>query len=108
MNWLRVTPQPRLKYTRTHAPAAELTPNHSTRLRYALVMATPGHPGSDPAQAQHVFRELLAQTELMTPGEISLTTIHLKEVESRIMLAAGNRSTAHRKLGNCDDGTRGL
>jgi hypothetical protein len=68
--------------------AAELTPNPSTRLRYGLVLATPGHSGSDPLQAQHVFRELLAQTELMTPGEISLTTIHLKEVESRIMLAA--------------------
>ena len=68
--------------------AAELTPNPSTRLRYALVLATPGHPGGDPKLAQQIFRDLLAQTELMTPGEISLATIHLKEVESRIMLSA--------------------
>jgi hypothetical protein len=68
--------------------AAELTPNPSTLLRYALILATPGHPGADPDAAQDMLRELLAQTELMTPGEISLATIHLKEVESRIMLGA--------------------
>lgn len=68
--------------------AAELTPNPSTRLRYALILATPGHSGTDPNEAQHIFRDLLAQTELMTPDEISLTTIHLKEVESRIKLGA--------------------
>jgi hypothetical protein len=68
--------------------AAELTPNPSTRLRYALVLATPGHAGSDPRLAQQIFRDMLAQTELMTSGEISVATIHLNEVESRIMLSA--------------------
>lgn len=68
--------------------AAQLTPSPSTRLRYALVLATPGHPGANPSEAQSIFRDLLAQTELMTQGEVYLATIHLNEVESRIMLGA--------------------
>ena len=66
--------------------AATLTPGPSTRLRYALVLATPGHSGNNPQQAQSMFRELLAQTELMTPSEIALATINLKSVEKQIVL----------------------
>ncbi|NIA27480.1 MAG: hypothetical protein GWP02_05435, partial [Desulfobulbaceae bacterium] len=36
-----------------------LTPGPSTHLRYALVLATPGHPESDPESAQSLLRELL-------------------------------------------------
>ena len=68
--------------------AATLTPGPSTRLRYALVLATPGHSGNNPQQAQSMFRELLAQTELMTPSEIALATINLKSVEKQIVLGA--------------------
>lgn len=68
--------------------AAKLTPGPSTRLRYALILATPGHAGSNPQQAQGIFRDLLAQTELMTPSETALATIHLRSVEERIMLGA--------------------
>ncbi|HSD70327.1 MAG TPA: hypothetical protein VLB07_12280 [Woeseiaceae bacterium] len=68
--------------------AAQLTPDPSTRLRFALVLATPGHAGADPAAAQTILRELLAQQELMTPGEISLATISLRQVEEQIMLGA--------------------
>ncbi len=66
--------------------AVELTPGPSTRLRYALVLATPGHTGSNAQEAQAVFRELLAQPELMTPSESALATIHLKSVEQQIVL----------------------
>ena len=68
--------------------AAELTPNPSTRLRYALVLATAGHTETSPSEAQIIFRDLLSQTELMTPDEIALATIHLLSVEERIMLGA--------------------
>ncbi len=71
--------------------AAKLTPGPSTQLRFALVLATPGHPGSNPQQAQGVFRELLSQTELLTPSEIALATIHLKAVEQLIVLGAETR-----------------
>ncbi len=71
--------------------AAKLTPGPSTQLRFALVLATPGHSGSNPQQAQGVFRELLSQTELLTPSETALATIHLKAVEQLIVLGAETR-----------------
>ncbi len=71
--------------------AAKLTPGPSTRLRYGLVLATPGHSGSNPQEAQDVFRELLSQTEVMTPAEIALAGIHLKIVEQKIVLDAETR-----------------
>ncbi len=65
--------------------AAQLTPNASTNLRLGLVLAVPGHPESDPKQAQSILREVLAQTILLTPAEISLATIHLNNVERQIV-----------------------
>lgn len=66
--------------------AATLTPDTMSRLRFALVLATPGHPGSDPERAQAMLRELLAQPELLTPMERSLAVIHLRQVEQRLVL----------------------
>ena len=71
--------------------AATLTPGPSTLLLYALVLATPGHAETDPLKAQSLFRELLSGTELMTPAEIALATIHLKNVEQRLVLGAETR-----------------
>jgi hypothetical protein len=71
--------------------AAELMPGPSTNLRFALVLATPGHAGADAEHAQSLLRELLAQTPLLTPAEVSLATIHLKAVEERIVLSAEAR-----------------
>ncbi len=64
--------------------AAELAPDPSTRLRLGLILATPGHAGSDAERAQSVLREVLAQTELMTTAEIAFATIALNNVESEI------------------------
>jgi len=71
--------------------AAQLTPNPSTTLRYALVLATPGHPESDPREAQSLLRELLSRPELMTQSEIALATIYLKSTEQAIMQNAEAR-----------------
>ena len=71
--------------------AATLTPDPSTRLRYALVLASPGHAETNSAGAQSMFRELLAQTEMLTPVEVALATIHLQEVEERLVLDAEAR-----------------
>jgi len=70
---------------------AQLTPGPQTNLRFALVLATPGHPESDPELAQSLLRELLAQVELMTPAEISLATIHLNSAEQLIVVNAEAR-----------------
>ena len=68
--------------------ASDLTPSPSTNLRLGLVLAIPGHPESDPVQAQQLLREVLTQTVLLTPAEISLATIHLNNVERQIVADA--------------------
>jgi hypothetical protein len=70
---------------------AQLTPNPSTRLRFALVLGTPGHPESDPQQAQSILRELMAQPALMTPAEIALATIYLHTTEQLALLNSETR-----------------
>ncbi len=70
---------------------ATLTPGPNTQLRLALVLATPGHPESNPEQAERLLREVLTQTELLTQSEISLATIHLNNVESLIVANAEAR-----------------
>ncbi len=73
------------------ASASQLTPGPSTNLRLALVLATPGHSETDPAQAESMLREVLAQTELLTSAEIALATIHLNSVERLIVTTAEAR-----------------
>jgi hypothetical protein len=68
--------------------AAELTPNPSTTLRYAMVLATPGHPDTDPQRAQLLLRELLAKQELMTQSEIALAMIYLRSAEELYVLTS--------------------
>ncbi len=70
-----------------------LTPHPSTNLRFALVLATPGHAGSDPQRAQSMLRALREQTELLTPAEIALTDIQLKEVDERVRLTVASRES---------------
>lgn len=64
--------------------AAQLTPGPSTNLRYGLVLATPGHPHSDPARAVPILRDVLAQSELLTQAEIALANVHLRSAESLV------------------------
>ena len=71
--------------------AATITPGTSTRLRYALVLATPGHAETNGTEAQSILRDLLAQPELLSRSEIALATIHLAEVEERLVLGAEAR-----------------
>lgn len=73
------------------ASGAKLTPGPQTNLRFALVLATPGHAESDPQKAQGLLREILTQRELMTSAEIALATIHLKATEELIVRDAEAR-----------------
>ena len=60
---------------------AQLTPGPQTNLRYALVLATPGHPESDAAQAASMLREVLAAPALLTQAEIALASVALHSAE---------------------------
>jgi len=65
--------------------AARLTPNPSTKLRYALVLAIPGHPESNASEAQSLLRELLVDVELMTSYEASLAQVFLSSAENQLI-----------------------
>ena len=71
--------------------AATLTPGPSTRLRYALVLASPGHSGSNPGEAQTMLRDLLSQPEMLTESESALATIFLNTAESSVVLGTEAR-----------------
>ncbi|MGI9236869.1 MAG: hypothetical protein ACR2QZ_05700 [Woeseiaceae bacterium] len=70
---------------------ALLTPGPNTELRLGLVLATPGHAESNPEKAESLLREVLAQSPLLTPAEISLATIHLNNVTRFIVANAEAR-----------------
>jgi predicted RNA-binding Zn ribbon-like protein len=55
-------------------------------LKYALALATPGHPGSDATLAEQRLSALLASADALLPEERMLVTIHLREVEQRLIL----------------------
>ena len=82
---------------------ALLTPGPNTELRYALVLATPGHPESNPEKAQSILREVLAQPALLTPAEISLATIHLNNVERFIVVNCRGSPAARLELASCEN-----
>ncbi|MGH8495700.1 MAG: hypothetical protein ACREVN_06160 [Gammaproteobacteria bacterium] len=63
----------------------------TNRLRLALVLGQPGHPTTDALEAQGMLIELLATPESLLPDERALATIHLQEIEERLILEAENR-----------------
>jgi len=65
------------------------TPSH--QLRYALVLATPGHAGFDLAHAQQLLRELLAAPEALLPVERALALVTLRTVDRQIQLGSENQ-----------------
>lgn len=61
--------------------SSQLTPGPQTDLRFALVLATPGHAEADADQAQSMLREILARPELLTQAETALATTHLQSAQ---------------------------
>ena len=73
---------------RNAATAADTSPTTTNRLTLALALATPGHPSSDPTQAQQLLSDLLAAGDTLLPEERILALVHLKDVEQRLILDA--------------------
>jgi hypothetical protein len=61
-------------------------PTPSNRLRYAIVLATPGHAGFDPATAHHLLQALLSDPEALSDGERALATVVNQELGSLLSL----------------------
>ncbi len=71
--------------------AADILPTTSNRLRYALALATPGHPGADPVAAQRQLSELLGASENLLTVERRLAQVQLQQVEQTLALKAENQ-----------------
>lgn len=69
----------------------ETAPTPSHELRYAMVLATPGHPGTDCAKAQQLLRELIATQETLLPTERAMAFLTLKNVDLTLSQAAENQ-----------------
>ena len=76
------------EYARTAAANAPTTLN---RLRYALLLALPGHAGYAPVAARRQLAELLARPELLLPSEQWLASLALADVDERLVLLAESR-----------------
>lgn len=73
---------------RNVAAAADAAPTTTNELNLALALATPGHPSSNPAEAQRMLSELLAKDNALLPDERVLALVQLKDVEQRLILDA--------------------
>jgi hypothetical protein len=69
----------------------ELAPTPAHQLRFALVLAAPGHAATDLARAQRLLRELLATPETLLPTERALAFLESQRVEQQLVLAAENK-----------------
>jgi hypothetical protein len=70
--------------------AYERSPQGGAQLRYALLLATPGHPGRDPAKAQTLLRQLVAQPETLVPIERAVAQVELAQLDRELGLKADN------------------
>jgi len=70
--------------------AFERSPRGSAQLRYALLLATPGHAARDPAMAQTLLRELAAQPETLVPIERAVALIELAQLDRELDLKVDN------------------
>jgi hypothetical protein len=69
----------------------ETAPTPSRQLRFALILATPGHPGTDLPRAQRLLRELMANPEMLMSSERSLAFLELQQIDDHLTLEGENR-----------------
>jgi len=76
---------------RAAASAADAAPTTTNQMNLALALATPGHPSSNPVEAQKMLSALLASGDALLPEERVLALVSLKDVEQRLILDAEAR-----------------
>jgi len=69
----------------------DIAPTPSHQLKLALVLGTPGHPGTNLPKAQGMLRVLMANPEMLLPGERSLAFLTLSQIDDHLTLEAENR-----------------
>ena len=69
----------------------DTAPTPSRELKLALILGTPGHPATNLPKAQGLLRELMANPEMLLPGERALTFLELSQIDDHLTLDAENR-----------------
>jgi hypothetical protein len=69
----------------------ETAPTPSRQLRFALVLANPGHPATDLPRARKLLGELLANPEMLLSGERALAFLEVQQIDDHLTLEAENR-----------------
>ena len=69
-------------------------PTTVNTLRYAIALAVPGHPASNPLQAKKLLEQLLATPERMTAAERSVAQTMLNISDQWLKMQADNRRLA--------------
>ena len=67
-------------------------PSTQKRLRYAFVLAVPGHAASDAAGARTLLGEALATPETLLPSERALAELMVRDLDARLSLAQENET----------------
>jgi len=67
-------------------------PSTQKRLRYAFVLAVPGHAASDPAGARTLLGEALATPETLLPSERALADLMVRDLDARLALTRENET----------------
>ena len=85
------TPSDQAEIVATAQRDYEIAPTPSRQLRYALILATHGHPGTDLPRAQRLLRELMANPEMLMASERSLAFLELQQIDDHLTLEGENR-----------------
>lgn len=85
------TPSEQAEISATAQRDYETAPTPSRQLRFALILATPGHPGTDLPRAQRLLRELMANPEMLMASERSLAFLELQQIDDHLTLEVENR-----------------
>ena len=68
----------------------DMAPTPSHTLKLALILGTPGHPATSLTRAQALLRELMANPEMLLPGERALAFLTLSQIDDHLTLDAEN------------------
>lgn len=64
------------------------SPGGATQLRYALILATPGQPGRDPAKAENLLRQLVTGTDALSSSQRAVARLELAQLNQELNLKA--------------------
>jgi TolA-binding protein len=91
---VRASPEQRLAIYDRVASEYRRTPTTTNRLRFALVLSTPGHAAADPEEAARILSHILQDPVGLLPLERSLARVQLQHAEALAQLETQNRRLA--------------